>query len=85
MFWKFLAGYLYNFQTKEFYNLSYAHEPPQGPARFGGLLTCVFQFQLFDFLKWYLDFVFFGGVTCSLKPIYLSPIPMLTPIEVIRK
>lgn len=61
MFWKFLAGYLYNFQTKEFYNLSYAHEPPQGPARFGGLLTCVFQFQLFDFLKWYLDFVFLGG------------------------
>ncbi|XP_039157262.1 membralin-like protein At1g60995 isoform X2 [Eucalyptus grandis] len=28
-------GYLYNYQTKEFFNLSYAHEPPEGPARFG--------------------------------------------------
>ncbi|XP_023552859.1 uncharacterized protein LOC111810384 [Cucurbita pepo subsp. pepo] len=28
-------GYLYNYQTKEFYNLSYAFEPPEGPARFG--------------------------------------------------
>ena len=33
-----MAGYLYNYQTKEFYNLSYAQEPPEGPARFGGLL-----------------------------------------------
>ncbi|KAG6789112.1 hypothetical protein POTOM_005198 [Populus tomentosa] len=32
-------GYLYNFQTKEFYNLSYAQEPQEGPAKFGGLLT----------------------------------------------
>uniref|UniRef100_A0A2P2LKC6 Membralin n=1 Tax=Rhizophora mucronata TaxID=61149 RepID=A0A2P2LKC6_RHIMU len=31
-------GYLYNCQTKEFYNLSYAQEPLEGPARFGGLL-----------------------------------------------
>ncbi|KAJ6711357.1 MEMBRALIN, partial [Salix purpurea] len=28
-------GYLYNFQTKEFYNLSYAQEPQEGPAKFG--------------------------------------------------
>ncbi|KAJ1435017.1 Membralin [Sesbania bispinosa] len=28
-------GYLYNYQTKEFYNLSYAQEAPEGPARFG--------------------------------------------------
>lgn len=33
-----MAGYLYNYQTKEFYNLSYAQEVPEGPARFGGLL-----------------------------------------------
>ncbi|AQK64021.1 hypothetical protein ZEAMMB73_Zm00001d013620 [Zea mays] len=28
-------GYLYNFQTKELYDLSYGHEPPEGPTRFG--------------------------------------------------
>ncbi|KAG1348056.1 Membralin-like protein [Cocos nucifera] len=28
-------GYLYNFQTKEFYDLSYGHELGEGPARFG--------------------------------------------------
>ncbi|KAL7601690.1 hypothetical protein Lser_V15G23177 [Lactuca serriola] len=28
-------GYLYNYQTKEFYNLTYAHEQPEGSARFG--------------------------------------------------
>lgn len=28
-------GYLYNFQTKELYDLSYGHEPPTGPTRFG--------------------------------------------------
>ncbi|XP_008782691.1 membralin-like protein At1g60995 [Phoenix dactylifera] len=28
-------GYLYNFQTKEFYGLSYGHELAEGPARFG--------------------------------------------------
>ncbi|KAM2068191.1 hypothetical protein ACFX1T_044426 [Malus domestica] len=40
-------GYLYNFQTKEFFNISYAQEPPQGPARFGGLFdVCL----LFPFL-----------------------------------
>ncbi|XP_048443250.1 membralin-like protein At1g60995 isoform X4 [Pyrus x bretschneideri] len=32
-------GYLYNFQTKEFFNLSYVQEPPQGPARFGDYLV----------------------------------------------
>lgn len=28
-------GYLYNYQSKEFYNLTYAHEQPEGSARFG--------------------------------------------------
>ncbi|KAK2978400.1 hypothetical protein RJ640_026831 [Escallonia rubra] len=28
-------GYLYNYQTKEFYNLTYAHEQPEGSATFG--------------------------------------------------
>ncbi|GJV72540.1 membralin-like protein [Tanacetum coccineum] len=28
-------GYLYNYQTKEFYNLTYAHEQPEGSAKFG--------------------------------------------------
>ncbi|KAJ6815159.1 uncharacterized protein M6B38_321410 [Iris pallida] len=28
-------GYLYNFQTKEFHDLSYGHEASEGPARFG--------------------------------------------------
>nr|DAD43721.1 TPA_asm: hypothetical protein HUJ06_001951 [Nelumbo nucifera] len=28
-------GYLYNYQTKEFYDLSYAHEPAEGYTRFG--------------------------------------------------
>ncbi|XP_072988046.1 membralin-like protein At1g60995 isoform X2 [Typha latifolia] len=28
-------GYLYNFQTKDFYDLSYGHEPVAGPTRFG--------------------------------------------------
>ncbi|XP_042478775.1 uncharacterized protein LOC122059804 [Macadamia integrifolia] len=28
-------GYLYNYQTKEFYDLSYAHEPAVGSTRFG--------------------------------------------------
>lgn len=40
-----IPGYLYNFQTKEFFNLSYAQEPPKGPARFGGLLTYAFDFH----------------------------------------
>ncbi|KAI3814352.1 hypothetical protein L1987_19105 [Smallanthus sonchifolius] len=28
-------GYLFNYQTKEFYNLTYAHEKPEGSANFG--------------------------------------------------
>ncbi|KAJ7946615.1 putative Membralin [Quillaja saponaria] len=32
-------GYLYNFQTNEFYNLSYPHEPTEGPARLGDYLV----------------------------------------------
>ncbi|KAF8390938.1 hypothetical protein HHK36_023238 [Tetracentron sinense] len=32
--WNFNAGYLYNYQTKEFYDLSYAHERAEGSARF---------------------------------------------------
>ncbi|XP_022922589.1 uncharacterized protein LOC111430551 isoform X2 [Cucurbita moschata] len=39
-------GYLYNYQTKEFYNLSYAFEPPEGPARFGVQLQHHAQHQL---------------------------------------
>ncbi|KAM1729906.1 hypothetical protein ACFX12_020230 [Malus domestica] len=45
-------GYLYNFQTKEFFNLSYAQEPPQGPARFGDYLVTkcgVLMMSLFVF------------------------------------
>ncbi|KAF7842712.1 membralin-like protein [Senna tora] len=45
-------GYLYNFQTKEFYNLSYAQEPPEGPARFGDYLVIkcgVLMMSLFVF------------------------------------
>lgn len=41
------SGYLYNYQTKEFYNLSYASELPEGSARFGGLLMFLFYLQLF--------------------------------------
>ncbi|XP_058106890.1 membralin-like protein At1g60995 isoform X2 [Magnolia sinica] len=32
-------GYLYNFQTKEFYDLSYAHEPAEGSSRFEDYLV----------------------------------------------
>lgn len=39
------AGYLYNYQTKEFYNLTYAHEQPEGSARFGGLPLLPFNHQ----------------------------------------
>ncbi|XP_038682609.1 membralin-like protein At1g60995 [Tripterygium wilfordii] len=45
-------GYLYNYQTKEFYNLSYAHEPAVGPARFGDYLVTkcgVLMMSLFVF------------------------------------
>ncbi|KAK7328286.1 hypothetical protein VNO77_22389 [Canavalia gladiata] len=45
-------GYLYNYQTKEFYNLSYAQETPEGPARFGDYLVTkcgVLMMSLFVF------------------------------------
>ncbi|CAL0309569.1 unnamed protein product [Lupinus luteus] len=45
-------GYLYNYQTKEFYNLSYAQEPLEGPARFGDYLVTkcgVLMMSLFVF------------------------------------
>uniref|UniRef100_A0A6N2MPU3 Membralin n=1 Tax=Salix viminalis TaxID=40686 RepID=A0A6N2MPU3_SALVM len=45
-------GYLYNFQTKEFYNLSYAQEPQEGPAKFGDYLVTkcgVLMMSLFVF------------------------------------
>ncbi|KAJ4832582.1 hypothetical protein Tsubulata_030783 [Turnera subulata] len=45
-------GYLFNFQTKEFYNLSYAQEPPEGPAKFGDYLVTkcgVLMMSLFVF------------------------------------
>ncbi|KAF7803627.1 membralin-like protein [Senna tora] len=45
-------GYLYNYQTKEFYNISYAHEPPAGPAGFGDYLVTkcgVLMMSLFVF------------------------------------
>ncbi|KAG2705353.1 hypothetical protein I3843_05G044800 [Carya illinoinensis] len=45
-------GYFYNYQTKEFYNLSYPQEPPEGPARFGDYLVTkcgVLMMSLFVF------------------------------------
>ncbi|RDY02822.1 hypothetical protein CR513_13673 [Mucuna pruriens] len=45
-------GYLYNYQTREFYNLSYAQEVPEGPARFGDYLVTkcgVLMMSLFVF------------------------------------
>lgn len=45
-------GYLYNYQTKEFYNLSYPLEPPEGPAKFGDYLVTkcgVLMMSLFVF------------------------------------
>ncbi|KAF4357168.1 hypothetical protein F8388_003315 [Cannabis sativa] len=45
-------GYLYIFQSKEIYNLSYAQEPPEGPARFGDYLVTkcgVLMMSLFVF------------------------------------
>ncbi|XP_044462018.1 membralin-like protein At1g60995 isoform X2 [Mangifera indica] len=45
-------GYLFNYQTKEFYNLSYAHELPEGPAKFGDYLVTkcgVLMMSLFVF------------------------------------
>ncbi|MBA0782115.1 hypothetical protein Gotri_002979 [Gossypium trilobum] len=45
-------GYLYNFQTKEFYNLTYARELPDGSARVGDYLVTkcgVLMMSLFVF------------------------------------
>ncbi|KAJ8768307.1 hypothetical protein K2173_021247 [Erythroxylum novogranatense] len=45
-------GYLYNFQSKEFYSLSYAQELPEGPAKFGDYLVTkcgVLMMSLFVF------------------------------------
>ncbi|CAM8904185.1 unnamed protein product [Rhodiola kirilowii] len=45
-------GYLFNFQTKEIYNLSYVHELPEGPMRFGDYLVIkcgVLMMSLFVF------------------------------------
>ncbi|CAK7357041.1 unnamed protein product [Dovyalis caffra] len=45
-------GYLYNFQTKELYNLSYAHEPQEGHASCGDYLVTkcgVLMMSLFVF------------------------------------
>ncbi|KAG5610199.1 hypothetical protein H5410_021480 [Solanum commersonii] len=44
--------YLYNHQTKEFYNLTYAHEQPESSARFGDYLVTkcgVLMMSLFVF------------------------------------
>jgi hypothetical protein len=30
------VGYLYNFEMKELNGLSYGHETPEGPTKFGG-------------------------------------------------
>ncbi|KAI4296238.1 hypothetical protein L6164_036212 [Bauhinia variegata] len=45
-------GYLYNHQSKEFYNLSYARGPPEGPEKFGEYLVTkcgVLMMSLFVF------------------------------------
>ncbi|KAK9735594.1 hypothetical protein RND81_04G214700 [Saponaria officinalis] len=45
-------GYLYNYQTREFYNLSYAHEPAKVSASFGDYLVTkcgVLMMSLFVF------------------------------------
>ncbi|XP_057482195.1 membralin-like protein At1g60995 [Actinidia eriantha] len=45
-------GYLYNYQTKEFYNLTNAHEQPEGSAKFGDYLVTkcgVLMMSLFVF------------------------------------
>lgn len=53
-----MAGYLYNYQSKEFYNLSYTLEVPEVPAKFGGLFIYPFStphlkrlFSWFTFVK----------------------------------
>ncbi|XP_073316831.1 membralin-like protein At1g60995 [Primulina huaijiensis] len=45
-------GYLYNYQTKEFYNLTYAHEQPESSAKFGDYIVTkcgVLMMSLFVF------------------------------------
>ncbi|KAG8383331.1 hypothetical protein BUALT_Bualt04G0001400 [Buddleja alternifolia] len=45
-------GYLYNYQTKEFYNLTYAHEQPENSAKVGDYLVTkcgVLMMSLFVF------------------------------------
>ncbi|KAL3633186.1 hypothetical protein CASFOL_022948 [Castilleja foliolosa] len=45
-------GYLYNYQTNEYYNLTYAHEQPEGSAKFGDYLVTkcgVLMMSLFVF------------------------------------
>ncbi|EYU31215.1 hypothetical protein ABFS82_08G244300 [Erythranthe guttata] len=45
-------GYLYNYQTKEFYNLTYAHQQPESSAKFGDYLVTkcgVLMMSLFVF------------------------------------
>ncbi|GAA0157008.1 non-motor microtubule binding protein [Lithospermum erythrorhizon] len=45
-------GHLYNYQTKEFYNLTYAHEQPETSAKFGDYLVTkcgVLMMSLFVF------------------------------------
>ncbi|KAI8556823.1 hypothetical protein RHMOL_Rhmol05G0285500 [Rhododendron molle] len=45
-------GFLYNYQTKEFYNLTYAHEQPESSAKFGDYLVTkcgVLMMSLFVF------------------------------------
>ncbi|KAG6394603.1 hypothetical protein SASPL_145192 [Salvia splendens] len=45
-------GYLFNYQTKEFYNLTYAHEQPESSAKFGDYLVTkcgVLMMSLFVF------------------------------------
>ncbi|CAA0833971.1 Unknown protein [Striga hermonthica] len=45
-------GYLYNYQTREFYNLTYAHEQPASSAKFGDYLVTkcgVLMMSLFVF------------------------------------
>lgn len=59
----YTAGYFYNYQTKEFYNLSYPQEPPEGPARFGGLLAHDFN-SIFMQCYHSLDIQLCNGFLC---------------------
>lgn len=74
------AGYLYNYQTKEFYNLTYAREQPEGSARFGGLLPFIYLPRICgpETTFFYMNLVFvllvksferywwFGSIPCRL-------------------